>query len=93
MTTSERERQLDRQCQGLFSNCTVQPYLHTDDRKRGGDKENPEMPHGGVKIGHLARESASEGVEKNQKQGKLVHTVCLLVGTFFCRAEIRNFTL
>lgn len=34
------------------------------------------MPHGGVKIGHLARESAREGVEKNQKQGKIgAHSV------------------
>lgn len=64
------ERQLDIQCEGLFSNCTVQLYLHDDDRKQGGDKENPEMPHGGVKIGHLARETAREGAEENQKEGK-----------------------
>lgn len=30
------------------------------------------MPHGGVKIGHLARETAKEGEEeKNQKEGKI----------------------
>ena len=41
-----------------------------DDRKRGGGKENPETPHRGVKIGHMARESAREGEEKNMKEGK-----------------------
>lgn len=50
------------------------------------------MPHGGVKIGHLARETAREGEEKNQKEGK-IGAQCLLEGTFFCRPKIRNFSL
>lgn len=29
------------------------------------------MPHGGVKIGHLARETVREGEEKKQKEGKI----------------------
>lgn len=43
------------------------------------------MPHGGVKIGHLARETAKEGEEKHDKEGK-IGALCLLVGTFFCKA-------
>lgn len=46
-------------------------YLYTDDRKHGGDKENPEMPHRGVKIGHLARETAKEGEEESEKKGEI----------------------
>ena len=61
------ERQLDRQREGLFSNCTVQLYLYDDDRKWGDDKENPEMPHGGVKIGHLARESKRGGGGESER--------------------------
>lgn len=49
------------------------------------------MPHRGVKIDHLARESVSEGEEKNQKEGKI--DVECLRDFFFCKPEIRNFTL
>lgn len=35
------------------------------------------MPHGGVKIGHLARETVKEGEEKNQKERKIgAHSSC-----------------
>lgn len=52
------------------------------------------LPHREVKIGHLARETAKEEEEeeKNEKEGK-IGAQCLLVGAFFCRPEIRNFTL
>lgn len=50
-------------------------------------RKNPEMPHRGVKIGHLARESAGVGLgkvkkkKKNEKEGKI--DVSFLKGTFF----------
>lgn len=71
MTTSNREGRLDRQYQGLFSNCIIQLYLHINERKHGGYKENPEMSHRGIKIGHLVRESAKAGEERNLKKGEM----------------------
>lgn len=89
MTTSEETRETVRRTVSgpFFSSCAVQLYLHADDRKRGGDKENPEMPHGEVKIGHLARETVREGEERNQKEGKKLVHACLVVGTFLLQAQ------
>lgn len=58
-------------------------------------RKNPEMPHRGVKIGHLARESAGVGLGKvkkkkkrMRKRGKLMHGV-FFEGDFFSSAGPR----
>ncbi len=87
VTTSERET-VRQTVSGPFQwlhRSADNRYLHTDDRKCGGDKENPAMAHWRAKIGHLAREPGREGEEKNQKEGK-IGAQCFYLGTFLLLA-------